>query len=532
MKQTNQMKRNIFSRIAVFLFLSALITVQTGCGASTADSGASSSEASEKNTQAESSLENWEGVDGYQDIVTATEAAASWETTKTPKPSVSTVGGEWMVLGLARSGLLTSQTKQAYQDNLALTAEKNKGKLSDTEYTEYARADIAAAAINESPLDVSGYNLLKPLTKWKNVKKQGTSAVAYALIALDANRTAGTDEGKASYMTAREKYISLLLDAANKDGGFGYVEGTSDPDMTSIAIQAMAPYYNGDTAVTEGISEKTLALVKKAVASGLSYLKNAQGKDGGFSSDGSSESSCESIAQVITALCSLNKIPESGAYQQMTENALDAMLLFQDEDGSFSHLSSGSGDAMATEQAAYALVSYLRSVCGKDSLYNMADASQMQPVSSDSASAKDSSSATSDAGQASSSGTCSLVVECKTIRSHMKELKKAKSSLVPSDGILFQDKKITIKKGESAEDILVRELKANHIQYDITYSAGYKSAYIKGIGNLYEMDCGDLSGWMYSVNGKFQNYAMNVYKVKDGDAIAVRYTCDMGKDLT
>ena len=59
----------------------------------------------------------------------------------------------------------------------------------------------------------------------------------------------------------------------------------------------------------------------------------------------------------------------------------------------------------------------------------------------------------------------------------------------------------------------------------------YNSNYIQGINNLYEFDCGDLSGWQYIVNGWSPNYGCSRYIVKEGDAIEWRYTCDMGRDL-
>ena len=59
----------------------------------------------------------------------------------------------------------------------------------------------------------------------------------------------------------------------------------------------------------------------------------------------------------------------------------------------------------------------------------------------------------------------------------------------------------------------------------------YNSYYIEGINQLYEFDCGDKSGWMYSVNGWYPNYGCSSYEVKDGDKIEWRYTCDLGSDV-
>ncbi len=59
----------------------------------------------------------------------------------------------------------------------------------------------------------------------------------------------------------------------------------------------------------------------------------------------------------------------------------------------------------------------------------------------------------------------------------------------------------------------------------------YNSAYIEGIHNLYEFDCGELSGWMYKVNDWFPNYGCSRYQLKDGDVICWEYTCNLGIDV-
>ena len=59
----------------------------------------------------------------------------------------------------------------------------------------------------------------------------------------------------------------------------------------------------------------------------------------------------------------------------------------------------------------------------------------------------------------------------------------------------------------------------------------YNSAYIEGIGNIYEFDCGELSGWLYKVNGNFPSYGCSRYKLKPGDKVEWVYTCDLGNDV-
>ena len=86
-------------------------------------------------------------------------------------------------------------------------------------------------------------------------------------------------------------------------------------------------------------------------------------------------------------------------------------------------------------------------------------------------------------------------------------------------------------EGESVFDVLLRETKNHKIHMEYSETPLYQAAYIEGIGNLYEFDAGETSGWMYSVNGWFPNYGCSKYAVADGDVIAWVYTCDLGQDV-
>ena len=86
-------------------------------------------------------------------------------------------------------------------------------------------------------------------------------------------------------------------------------------------------------------------------------------------------------------------------------------------------------------------------------------------------------------------------------------------------------------QGESAFDVLLRETKKNGIQMEYQATPAYRSCYIEGIHNLYEFDCGSLSGWMYEVNGRYPNYGCSRYRLKNGDVVNWRYTCDLGRDV-
>lgn len=126
---------------------------------------------------------------------------------------------------------------------------------------------------------------------------------------------------------------------------------------------------------------------------------------------------------------------------------------------------------------------------------------------------------------------CTLSVDCLTILDNMDKFNKDKLSVLPKDGIIYKERKVVFYEGETVFDVLNREMKKNRIHMEFENTPMYNSNYIEGIGNLYEFDCGELSGWTYSVNGWYPNYGCSRYKLKDGDVIKWRYTCDLGRDV-
>lgn len=126
--------------------------------------------------------------------------------------------------------------------------------------------------------------------------------------------------------------------------------------------------------------------------------------------------------------------------------------------------------------------------------------------------------------------TCTFVIECKTILDNKDKLKKGLEKYVPDDAVIFS-KTVGFDSGESVYDILRRICDENSIQMEASYTPAFNSYYVEGINNLYEFDCGQGSGWMYSVNGVFPNYGCSSYKPANNDKIAFRYTCELGYDL-
>lgn len=127
--------------------------------------------------------------------------------------------------------------------------------------------------------------------------------------------------------------------------------------------------------------------------------------------------------------------------------------------------------------------------------------------------------------------TCTLSVRCDTVLSNMNMLDPQKVGIIPENGVIFNEKTVIFYEGESVFNLLRREMKKNKIHLEFTNTPVYNSAYIEGIGNLYEFDCGELSGWMYSVNGVFPNYGCSRCELNPGDKVEFVYTCDLGKDV-
>ena len=126
---------------------------------------------------------------------------------------------------------------------------------------------------------------------------------------------------------------------------------------------------------------------------------------------------------------------------------------------------------------------------------------------------------------------CTIFISCATVLDNMDRLPAAKKSMIPKDGVILKETTIQVKEGTTVFDALQQVTKDKKIHLEFTYTPVYKSYYIEGIYNLYEFDCGDASGWMYSVNGEFPDGSSSLYDIEDGDVIKWLYSCELGKDV-
>ena len=278
------------------------------------------------------------------------------------EPTIGTFGGEWSVMALAGGKYpVASGYYDGYYANVVQALQENSGILSgDRKYTEYSRVIMGLAAIGKDATDVGGYDLVEKLMNVDKVSAQGVNGSIYALIALDTRNYQGSDE------SVREKYIEAILANEVAGGGFDLSGASADPDLTAMAIQALTPYRD----------RKDVAAV---IDRGLQVLSNLQREDGGFASWGSVNS--ESASQVIIALCGLGIDPQKDIrFIKNGHSLLEALLAYEAEGGGFLHVQAGDStgggseggvvSAMATDQAALALLSYQRLTTGGAPIYD------------------------------------------------------------------------------------------------------------------------------------------------------------------
>ncbi len=271
-------------------------------------------------------------------------------------PGVGSIGGEWMALGLARSG---RTVPEGYYDAVVKYVKDNidsNGRLDKNKATENARIILALTAIGKDVTNVDGHDLLAGLNEMSYLSKQGINGAIFTLIALDSHSYTPAGD------VTRDKLVQAILDAQiSGDGGWSLDGKNADVDMTAMAIQALAAYYKSNSSA------------KKAVDKGLSWLSSVQQNDGGFTSWGAANS--ESCAQVIVALTALGIDPtKDSRFIKNGVSVLDALCSFAVNGGGFKHLATEtSANGMATEQGFYALVAYYRLLNGQSSLYDMAD---------------------------------------------------------------------------------------------------------------------------------------------------------------
>lgn len=124
-----------------------------------------------------------------------------------------------------------------------------------------------------------------------------------------------------------------------------------------------------------------------------------------------------------------------------------------------------------------------------------------------------------------------VLAECSTVLSHMDIIDPAVNppEVVPEDGVIIARCEVSLPEGATAFDALAAAARKQRVRVDYTGSA--YGTYVRGIGYVSEFGFGELSGWMYSVNGKFPDVSVSDRVLESGDMVEFRYTCDLGRDV-
>lgn len=285
---------------------------------------------------------------------------------------------DWLPIGLSRCGV--EDDYDAYLAALQTYVEqkyREEDKLDRVKATEWHRISLAVLACGGDPTHFgkdesgNGINLIADGVydrgKTVDIGAQGLNGWLWGLITLDSmkyNIPAGS-----SY--TRTEMIKRILSFQLPDNGFNlrFAQGsTADPDITAMAIQALAPYYRNST-----------FNVKDPVDKALGCLSELQLDTGDFRSWGTRNS--ESVSQIIVSLCSIGVDPQNDTrFIKNGINLLDALFYYQQEDGGFAHSYEsdpgnpsaipGESNSIATDQALLALVAVWRQTQGMSILYD------------------------------------------------------------------------------------------------------------------------------------------------------------------
>lgn len=303
-----------------------------------------------------------------------------------------TTPGDWYPIGLGRLGVVDNQSGYlaVINDNVQKRYQ-TADKLSRAKATEWHRISLAVLASGGNPrrmgeagdIDLIADGTYNRVDENGNgiLGKQGINGFIWGLIVLDSMYYEIPD---GAYYT-RDDIILNILNRQLSDGGWALSNGASDPDITAMAIQALAPYYNSEKEYTysnPNLSSNGNTITKKvrdAVDEALECLSDQQMSDGGFSSWGMPNS--ESAVQVAVALTSLGiDIFSDTRFIKDGNTVYDGILKYRNSDGGFLHsfvydaenpsALPDQSNTMASEQALYGMVAIIRQQSGMRRLYD------------------------------------------------------------------------------------------------------------------------------------------------------------------
>lgn len=484
---------------------------------------------------------------------------------------------EWNIFSILRSGETIEQGKlDKYYESVVKQLNTSSKNM---RVTDLARVALALEAMGKNPTDVGGFNVLEAIYNHKDMMTDSSNCPIFGLIALDGRNYEIPKDAKWS----RKDLVEQILKFQKASGGFGLsIEGDATSiDMTGMALQALAPYYN----------ESAYPEVKPAVDKALKHFKDSITTNAGFLDMGS-ENSC-TTAQVLTAVSALNIDPtvKENGFVQNGNNMISNLHTYK-KDAGFAWQATMQGQEMATQQVTYALVAYQRMAEGQTRLYDFTDVPEENPSvdpedekavkaveekikaigNTITLGSKKSIEAARAAYEKLSEAQKKLVTNLETLTKAEEELKKLEKGTITltierftiGQGYFVEPIKVPFEAGDNGATLLKKVIGAENFVGEDSYLEAINGAdlgldqvkipdYIakisenkvttetaKEYGNdtngpeaLGEFDYSNYSGWMYFVNNKAPNVGITSYQPKDGDVVRFQFTVyGYGTDLS
>ena len=465
------------------------------------------------------------------DFKAAQSGAGDW--VETGLPGLMGKGGEWYAIALSQAGgydlFACRVALEEYVASATVRSATTRQKLALTLLALGSESSFVEATLADS------------------IGQQGVMSWAWGLHLLN-NVCQGptyTDD----------EVVSTLLSLRKADGGWAITGNYADVDATAMVLQALAPHRD-DGEVT--------AAIDAAVA----LLASRQTENGGFASYG--VENAESAAQVIIALCTLNIDPTDERFVKNGMSPLDALAAFRLADGSYAHEMGGAYNENATAQAFLAETAYARFKAGEGSIFLLDGDAQPGEIKAQLSyqavavviiagaavlacivllvmgkrhwknfvavviiaaalvavvmmvnvqSAEDYYSVA--VTKADAIGSVTLSIRCDKVA--------GRATHIPVSGVILAAAEMPIAQGDTVYTVLTDAARAHGVHMEASGAQGMM--YIHGIGNIYEFDFGDLSGWVYTVNGESASVGVDQYVLKPGDRVEFHYTLELGKDI-
>lgn len=506
-------------------------------------------------------------VNGEEDIDNIIKAISKqWIADK------SSTDDDWKIVDMAMLGkadnLFASESEKKQYVSKAVNG------INPLSVTDYERVLIALTALGVDGSKLSEYrtfydqkgnvvtNLVDSIQSFPESAMSINSAT-FALLAFDSGEYEIKDGA-----WSRENLIQYLLRQQLTDGGWNLqTSGVADPDVTAMAISALAPYAKDNKNVEDAINRA------------LDTLSELQNKDGKYASYGTINSN--SSAMVMLALASTGKDAANDEdfikWSMGKQNSvLSGLLTFKTSASLFGYDNNRIANALSTEQGLRALAAYRSYLYAKAAVqpyaFGKPDAPEKweeEAVAVSLEIVREPSKTTYQKGEkfessglavkvtfsdgtviepaakdleivgfdSSTTGERTLKVKYQNVYAVFKV--KIEGSSAPSSNVVylrvadpqgktyFEKTELTYEQGETAFSVLGKA----GLSYRPNWNTKYEGVYVEAIEGLGEFDCGPNSGWMYCVNGYFPSYSASLYKLKAGDYVEWLYTRDLGKDI-